>query len=75
MRTTDDTMPYWHFSTDPQGAWIDDAGIRYSAHSAAYWVTPGGLNAGCPQAATEQEAGEAMGYSYEPLPDPEDETV
>lgn len=65
MKTTDDIMPYWHFSSDPQGAWVDGAGIRYSAHSAAYWVTPGGLNTGCPQAATEQEAGIAMGYAYE----------
>lgn len=65
--TTKEGMPYWHFSSDPQGDWLDDDAKRYTANSAKYWVTPLGVNVGCPQAETEQEAGQLMKYSFEPF--------
>ena len=60
---------YWHFSTDPQGDWLAEDGTRYTANAAAYWVTPQGLNVGCPYVATEKEAGSEKGYLYNPIPD------
>ena len=65
------TTLYWHFSTDPNGDWLGPDGTRYVAHRAAYWITPHGMNVGCPYAETEEEAGAAMGLIYDPLPDDE----
>ena len=60
---------YWHFSSDPNGPWLDDNGERHVAHAASYWITPQGRNVGCPCASTEEEAWAAMGYVYDPLND------
>lgn len=64
------TTLYWHFSTDPNGDWLGPDGTRYVEHRAAYWITPQGRNVGCPYAETEDAAGAAMGYVYDPLTPP-----
>lgn len=61
--------PYWHFSTDPRGNWLASNGMRYTANQARYWITPEGENTDCPQCDTEEEAGQAKGYTYDPLPE------
>ena len=61
--------PYWHFSTDPRGNWLASDGTRYTANQARYWITPEGENTDCPQCTTEEEAGQAKGYTYDPLPE------
>lgn len=61
------TTLYWHFSTDPNGDWLGPDGTRYVAHRAAYWITPHGMNVGCPCCTTEQEAGAEKRFIYDPL--------
>lgn len=64
---------YWFFTSDNSGDFIDANGKRYIAHSSSAFHTPQGLNVGCPEAETAEEAGAVMGLTYEPLPKEEEE--
>ena len=57
----------YFFATDAQGDWADAEGNRYTAHAGVAFHTPQGLNAGCPQAASEAEAAAMKGLVYAPL--------
>lgn len=57
----------YFFATDAQGDWIDAEGNRYTAHAGVAFHTPQGLNAGCPQAASAEEAAAMKGLVYDPL--------
>lgn len=71
---TNTEQKYFFFTNDAQGNYIDSNGNRYTAHSGMAFHTPQGLNVGCPAAFTEEEAATIKGYTYDPLPFPE-ETV
>lgn len=64
---------YWFFTSDNSGDFIDANGKRYIAHSSSAFHTPKGLNVGCPEAETAEEAGAVMGLTYEPLPKEDNE--
>ena len=56
----------YFFATDAQGDWADAEGNRYTAHAGVAFHTPQGLNAGCPQAASAEEAAAMKGLVYDP---------
>lgn len=68
-----DMTTYWFFTNDNSGDFVDSSGKRYIAHSGSTFHTPHGLNVGCPEAETAEEAGAAMGLTYDPLPREEEQ--
>lgn len=66
---------YWFFTRDNSGDFVDADGNRYIAHNSNAFHTPQGLNVGCPEAETAEEAATIKGYTYDPLPQEEEESI